>query len=60
MDAPRLLTRRLFYTLATRARETVVLVGQPRALRMALENEGSARATLLAHRLGVPPRLRGV
>ena len=53
MDAPRLLTRRLFYTLATRARETVVLVGQPRALRMALENEGSARATLLAHRLGV-------
>jgi exodeoxyribonuclease V alpha subunit len=52
MDAPRLLTRRLFYTLATRARETVVLVGQPRALRMALENEGPPRATLLAHRLG--------
>ena len=52
MDAPRLLTRRLFYTLATRARQTVVLVGQPRALRMALETEGPARATLLAHRLG--------
>jgi len=51
MDAPRLLTRRLFYTLATRARTTVVLVGQPRALRMALESEGPARATLLAHRL---------
>ena len=51
MDAPRLLTRRLFYTLATRARQTVVLVGQPRALRMALEAEGPARATLLAHRL---------
>jgi exodeoxyribonuclease V alpha subunit len=52
MDAPRLLTRRLFYTLVTRARQTVVLVGQPRALRLALESEGPARATLLAHRLG--------
>jgi exodeoxyribonuclease V alpha subunit len=51
MDAPRLLTRRLFYTLATRARRTVVLVGQPRALRHALETEGPARATLLAHRM---------
>jgi len=51
MDAPRLLTRRLFYTLATRARQTVVLVGQPRALRHALETEGPARATLLAQRL---------
>ena len=52
MDAPRLLTRRLFYTLATRARQTVVLVGQPRALRYSLEQQGPARATLLAHRLG--------
>jgi exodeoxyribonuclease V alpha subunit len=52
MDAPRLLTRRLFYTLATRARQTVVLVGQPRALKHALEQDGPARATLLAHRLG--------
>ena len=52
MDAPRLLTRRLFYTLATRARTTVVLVGQPRALRHALETQGPARATLLAQRLG--------
>lgn len=51
MDAPRLLTRRLFYTLATRARRTVVLVGQPRALRHALETEGPARATLLGRRL---------
>ena len=51
MEAPRLLTRRLFYTLATRARQTVVLVGQPRALRLALEAEGPERATLLAHRL---------
>jgi exodeoxyribonuclease V alpha subunit len=51
MDAPRLLTRRLFYTLATRARTTVVLVGQPRALHHALETEGPARATLLAPRL---------
>lgn len=53
MDAPRLLTRRLFYTLATRARQTVVLVGQPRALKHALEQEGPARATLLAHRLNL-------
>ena len=52
MDAPRLLTRRLFYTLATRARQTVVLVGQPRALRLALETQGPARATLLTQRLG--------
>ncbi|WP_063628153.1 SF1B family DNA helicase RecD2 [Actinospica robiniae] len=52
MDAPRLLTRRLFYTLATRARSTVVLVGQPRALRHALDTQGPARATLLAQRLG--------
>jgi exodeoxyribonuclease V alpha subunit len=51
MDAPRLLTRRLFYTLATRARQTVVLVGQPRALKHALEQDGPVRATLLAHRL---------
>ncbi|HEX4789071.1 MAG TPA: AAA family ATPase [Actinospica sp.] len=51
MDAPRLLTRRLFYTLATRARRTVVLVGQPGALRHALATEGPARATLLTQRL---------
>ena len=51
MDAPRLLTRRLLYTLATRARSTVVLVGQPRALRHALDTPGPARATLLAPRL---------
>lgn len=51
MDAPRLLTRRLFYTLTTRARRTVVLVGQPRALRHALETEGPTRATLLAYRM---------
>ncbi|MBS2966775.1 ATP-dependent RecD-like DNA helicase [Actinocrinis puniceicyclus] len=51
LDAPALLTRSLLYTLVTRARRTVVLVGQPRALRQALENPGPARNTLLAHAL---------
>jgi exodeoxyribonuclease V alpha subunit len=51
MDAPLLLTRGLLYTLVTRARRTVVLVGQPRALRQALETPLPRRNTLLAHTL---------
>lgn len=51
LDAPLLLTRSLLYTLVTRARSTVVLVGQPRALRQALETPGPTRNTLLAHAL---------
>lgn len=51
LDAPLLLTRSLLYTLVTRARRTVVLVGQPRALRQALETPGAHRNTLLAHAL---------
>jgi exodeoxyribonuclease V alpha subunit len=51
LDAPLLLTRSLLYTLVTRARRTVVLVGQPRALRQALETPGPQRNTLLAHAL---------
>jgi len=51
LDAPLLLTRSLLYTLVTRARRTVVLVGQPRALRQALETPGAHRNTLLAYEL---------
>ncbi|MGH6656673.1 MAG: SF1B family DNA helicase RecD2 [Actinocrinis sp.] len=51
LDAPALLTRSLLYTLVTRARSTVVLVGQPRALRQALESPAPRRNTLLAHAL---------
>jgi exodeoxyribonuclease V alpha subunit len=51
LDAPLLLTRSLLYTLVTRARRSVVLVGQPRALRQALETPGAQRNTLLAHAL---------
>jgi exodeoxyribonuclease V alpha subunit len=51
LDAPLLLTRALLYTLVTRARHTVVLVGQMRALRQALDTPGPARNTLLAHAL---------
>jgi exodeoxyribonuclease V alpha subunit len=57
LDAPLLLTRSLLYTLVTRARRTVVLVGQPRALRQALETPGPHRNTLLAHALAA--QLRG-
>ena len=46
-----LLTRSLLYTLVTRARRTVVLVGQPRALRQALDTPGAHRNTLLAYEL---------
>lgn len=51
LDAPLLLTRALLYTLVTRAKRTVVLVGQQRALRQALETPGAHRNTLLAHEL---------
>ncbi len=51
LDAPALLTRSLLYTLVTRARSTVVLVGQPRALRQALDTPGPRRKTLLAYAL---------
>lgn len=51
LDAPLLLTRSLLYTLITRARRTVVLVGQPRALRQALETPAAQRNTLLAYEL---------
>jgi exodeoxyribonuclease V alpha subunit len=50
-DVPGLLTRKLLYTLVTRARRTVVLVGQDRALTFALETPGARRNTLLAHAL---------
>jgi exodeoxyribonuclease V alpha subunit len=53
LDAPLLLTRALLYTLVTRAKRTVVLVGQPRALRQALETAGGQRNTLLAYALSV-------
>jgi len=49
MDAPLLLTRRLLYTMVTRAQRTVVLVGQPRALQLALDTTGPHRNTLLDH-----------
>jgi exodeoxyribonuclease V alpha subunit len=58
MDAPLLLTRSLLYTLVTRARSTVVLVGQQRALRQALETPGARRNTLLSHLLA--ERIEGV
>jgi exodeoxyribonuclease V alpha subunit len=51
MDAPLLLTRRLLYTMVTRAQKTVVLVGQPRALQLALDTTGPHRNTLLDHLL---------
>lgn len=51
LDAPLLLTRSLLYTLITRAKSTVVLVGQPRALRQALETPAPRRNTLLAYEL---------
>ncbi|HEV2635774.1 MAG TPA: AAA family ATPase [Actinocrinis sp.] len=51
MDAPLLLTRRLLYTMVTRAQRTVVLVGQPRALQLALDTTGPHRNTLLDYLL---------
>jgi exodeoxyribonuclease V alpha subunit len=60
LDAPLLLTRSLLYTLVTRARKTVVLVGQPRALRQALETPAPRRNTLLAHELEARLAERGL
>jgi len=47
-----MLQRQLLYTAVTRAKKLVVLVGSPRALRMAIENaEQSRRESGLAERL---------
>lgn len=47
-----MLERNLLYTGVTRGRKLVVVVGQPRALAMAVKNKRSAtRLTALAHRL---------
>jgi exodeoxyribonuclease V alpha subunit len=49
-----MLQRNLLYTAVTRARKLVVLVGSPRALRMAIENaEQGQRQSALAERLQV-------
>jgi helicase, putative, RecD/TraA family len=51
------LRRNLLYTAITRARHTVVLVGQARALEIAVGNRGARRNTSLAVRLNqVLPR----
>jgi len=47
-----LLRRNLIYTAMTRGRQLVVLVGSPKALRMAVENRVvEARYTYLAHKI---------
>ncbi|WP_307845549.1 ATP-dependent RecD-like DNA helicase [Planomonospora sp. ID67723] len=46
-----MLRRRLLYTLVTRARSWVVLVGQREALELAVHRLGRRRNTALAHRL---------
>jgi exodeoxyribonuclease V alpha subunit len=46
-----LLRRALLYTLITRAKTSVILVGQRKALRLAVEATGKIRNTALAHRL---------
>jgi exodeoxyribonuclease V alpha subunit len=48
---PLMLYRNLLYTLVTRARRLVVLVGQRRALEIAVHNAGRDRNTALARRL---------
>lgn len=48
---PLMLHRNLLYTLITRAKKTVVLVGQRRALELAVHNAGRTRNTALAQRL---------
>ena len=52
-SAGMLLRRSLLYTLVTRARTSVILVGQRRALQIAVHATGQPRNTGLAHRLGV-------
>jgi exodeoxyribonuclease V alpha subunit len=55
-----LLQRKLLYTAITRARRLCVVVGDPRALRRAVENDAvAARNTGLAERLR-GPRLAAV
>jgi exodeoxyribonuclease V alpha subunit len=47
-----MLERNLLYTGVTRGKKLVVIVGQPKALSMAVKNKrSSARVTALAHRL---------
>jgi exodeoxyribonuclease V alpha subunit len=47
-----LLERNLLYTGVTRGKQLVVIVGQPKALRIAVENvRSTGRATLLAWRI---------
>ena len=47
-----MLQRQLFYTAVTRAKRLVVIVGSPKAVRMAIENaEQSRRESALAGRL---------
>jgi exodeoxyribonuclease V alpha subunit len=47
-----MLQRQLLYTAVTRAKKLVVLVGSPRALRMAIDNaEQSRRESALGERL---------
>ena len=56
-----LLQRNLLYTAITRARRLCVLVGDPRALRRAVENDAlAARNTGLAERLRGPRLVRGI
>jgi exodeoxyribonuclease V alpha subunit len=57
MQHAHMLQRNLFYTAITRARKLVVLVGERRALRMAVENASQARRfTRLDERLRPQPR----
>src|SRR5208282_3740272 len=47
-----MLERNLLYTGVTRGKKLVVIIGQPKALAMAVKNKRSAqRVTALAHRL---------
>ena len=52
-----MLERNLLYTAVTRGKRLVVVIGQPRALAMAVHNKRSARRfTALAHRLREPSK----
>jgi exodeoxyribonuclease V alpha subunit len=52
-----LLERNLLYTAVTRGKKLVVLIGQPKALAMAVKRVGSGkRLTNLRHRLSTKPR----
>jgi exodeoxyribonuclease V alpha subunit len=51
-----MLERNLIYTAVTRGKKLVVIVGQPKALALAIKNKRSAtRVTTLAHRLRRAP-----